>query len=53
MIKKESGEVFFPRNEYCTDNGAMVAYTGYLRFKDGQNESLGFQVKPRWIIEDI
>ena len=24
------GEVFFPRQAYCTDNGAMVAYAGFL-----------------------
>ncbi|MEM1243746.1 MAG: tRNA (adenosine(37)-N6)-threonylcarbamoyltransferase complex transferase subunit TsaD [Pseudomonadota bacterium] len=25
-------EVFFPRLEFCTDNGAMIAYAGYCRF---------------------
>lgn len=43
------GEVYFPALEYCTDNGAMVAYAGCLRMMRGEmdmgNEVL---VKARW-----
>ena len=53
MLKEEGCEVFFPRDEYCTDNGAMIAYAGYLRIKKGQYEPLGFQAKPRWPIDNI
>jgi len=53
MFNKEGGEVFFPRDEYCTDNGAMVAYAGYLRIKNGQHDPLCFKAKPRWPIDDI
>ena len=53
MLKEEGCEVFFPRDEYCTDNGAMIAYAGYLRIKKGQCEPLGFQAKPRWPIDNI
>jgi N6-L-threonylcarbamoyladenine synthase len=53
MLKEEGCEVFFPRDEYCTDNGAMIAYAGYLRIKKGQYETLGFQAKPRWPIDNI
>ncbi len=42
------GEVFYPRPEFCTDNGAMVAYTGYLHLKNGEQDSLSIEVKPRW-----
>ncbi len=33
MAKKERVEVYYPRLEFCTDNGAMIAYAGmrYLR----------------------
>ncbi len=31
----------FPKMEYCTDNGAMIAYVGWLRMKAGLNSSLG------------
>lgn len=31
--------VFYPRLEYCTDNGAMVAYVGWLKLKEGIRSS--------------
>jgi N6-L-threonylcarbamoyladenine synthase len=43
------GEVFFPRLEYCTDNGAMVAYAGYLHLERGSKDgSQAIEVKARW-----
>jgi N6-L-threonylcarbamoyladenine synthase len=45
--------VFFPRPEFSTDNGAMIAYAGYLRLRAGQRESLAFGARPRWRIEEI
>ncbi len=44
--------VFYPRLEFCTDNGAMIAYAGAQRLA-AQNSAparsdLGFAVKPRW-----
>ena len=33
-----SAEVYFPRLEYCTDNGAMVAYAGYLHLIQGARD---------------
>lgn len=53
LMDKQKGKVFFPRLEFCTDNGAMVAYTGYLRLLKEQNDSLNFQTKPRWSLEKI
>ena len=47
------GKAYFPRAEFCTDNGAMIAYAGYLRIKAGQTESLNFQAKPRWPLEAL
>ena len=48
-----NGKAYFPRTEFCTDNGAMIAYAGYLRIKAGQTESLNFQANPRWPLTDI
>lgn len=31
--------LFFPRPEFCTDNGAMVAYAGALYFLQGKQDS--------------
>ncbi|MGL6028787.1 MAG: tRNA (adenosine(37)-N6)-threonylcarbamoyltransferase complex transferase subunit TsaD, partial [Legionella sp.] len=44
-----SGEVYFPALEYCTDNGAMVAYAGCLRMQQGEADAtIGVHVKARW-----
>jgi N6-L-threonylcarbamoyladenine synthase len=45
--------VYFPRPEFSTDNGAMIAYAGYLRLAAGQQEPLAFGARARWGIEDI
>lgn len=46
-------EVFYPRPEFCTDNGAMIAYAGYRRFKAGQCDNDGFSAKPRWPLDTL
>lgn len=44
--------VYFPRSEFCTDNGAMVAYLGYERLSRGEvSESV--KLKARWPIDQI
>ena len=48
MMKNLGGEVFYPQPQFCTDNGAMIAYTGFLRLKQGQHSDLAIDVKPRW-----
>lgn len=48
MMKNLKGEVFYPRPQFCTDNGAMIAYTGFLRLKHGEHTDLSVSVKPRW-----
>lgn len=49
MGEKTGHEVFFPDIAYCTDNGAMVAYAGYLHLIQGKKDSgLNVDVKSRW-----
>ncbi len=52
-LTTESGvQVFYPRLEFCTDNGAMIAYTGCLRLAAGQfNERI--DVLPRWPLDGL
>lgn len=45
--ERRGAQVFYPRPEYCTDNGAMIAYAGYLKLRDGWREPLQFSVQPR------
>ena len=51
MAKQEKGRAYFPRLEFCTDNGAMIAFAGCQRLLAGQNENLNIQVKARWPID--
>lgn len=53
MAKAEGGEVFYPRVEFCTDNGAMIAYSGCLRLLAGQTEELAINVRARWPMEEL
>jgi N6-L-threonylcarbamoyladenine synthase len=51
LMKSFNGQVFYPRHEYCTDNGAMIAYAGYCHFtqeKPQLPESYPIKVYPRW-----
>ena len=47
------GKVYYPAPEYCTDNGAMIAYAGAMRLLAGQNDEDVFDVLPRWSIENL
>ncbi len=49
----EGAEVFYPRPEFCTDNGAMIAYAGALRLQAGAEEALGFEGRPRWPLSEL
>ena len=39
-------QVFIPKFEYCTDNGAMVAMVGYTRLQKGASSSLELTAEP-------
>jgi N6-L-threonylcarbamoyladenine synthase len=53
MLEKENGQIFFPRPEFCTDNGAMIAYAGYQRFLMGQIQDLEIFARPRWAMSEF
>lgn len=53
MVKKERAKVYYPRLEFCTDNGAMIAFAGCQRLVAGQHENLEFSAKPRWDLESL
>jgi N6-L-threonylcarbamoyladenine synthase len=53
LSRKLGVRVYFPRPEFSTDNGAMIAYAGYLRLSAGQREPLPFGARPRWRIEEL
>jgi N6-L-threonylcarbamoyladenine synthase len=53
-IGKRGGRVFYPDLEFCTDNGAMIAFAGALRLAEQQGDKdYRFNVKPRWNLEEL
>jgi len=50
---KEGFRTYFPRPEFCTDNGAMIALAGALRLQAGQLESAAIKVQPRWDLASL
>ncbi|CUX97245.1 tRNA (adenosine(37)-N6)-threonylcarbamoyltransferase complex transferase subunit TsaD [Candidatus Hoaglandella endobia] len=53
MMRKHGGEVFYARPEFCTDNGAMIAYAGMLRLQGGTPADLVVSVRSRWPLEAL
>ena len=53
VAAEQGATVFYPRPEFCTDNGAMIAYAGWLRLRAGYRQPLGFDVHPRWPIDSL
>lgn len=53
MMKKQGGAVFYARPELCTDNGAMIAYAGMVRFKNNDLADIAIQVRPRWPLSEL
>jgi len=53
ITQKLGGEVYYPRPEFCTDNGAMIAYAGLQRLKAGTDADLTFKANPRWPLDTL
>lgn len=53
LMESRGGKAFFARREFCTDNGAMIALAGMMRFKAGQIGTLGVDVFPRWPLDSL
>lgn len=48
MAEKEKIDVYYPRLEFCTDNGAMIAYCAYRHLSLGERGDFQIKVFPRW-----
>jgi N6-L-threonylcarbamoyladenine synthase len=53
MVGPLGAQVCFPPLQYCTDNGAMIAYAGALRMSHGHSDSGESDVLPRWSLEQL
>jgi N6-L-threonylcarbamoyladenine synthase len=53
---KKRFQVFYPELEFCTDNGAMIAFAGAMRLQVNPalaTREYGFNVRPRWPLNEI
>lgn len=54
QTRKIGAQVFFPEIEFCTDNGAMIAFAGAMRMQHGSGHTAGvFSVRPRWDLASL
>lgn len=50
---KKNFAVFYPKLEFCTDNGAMIAFAGAMRLRQEGRRTMNFPIKPRWDLETL
>lgn len=56
MAAKRRYQVFYPELEFCTDNGAMIAFAGAMHLMqnpDAAQKDYAFTVRPRWPLEEL
>ena len=54
--EKKKFRVYYPELEFCTDNGAMIAFAGAMRLQinpDAAQRDYSFNVRPRWPLNEI
>lgn len=52
-LNKIQARVFYARPEFCTDNGAMIAFAGCQRLQAGLCEDLTVNVRARWALDSL
>ena len=53
---KKRFRVFYPELEFCTDNGAMIAFAGAMRLSinpAAAQRDYAFNVRPRWPLDEL
>jgi len=53
IAQENNAKVFYARPEFCTDNGAMIAYAGHLRLHAGESQSLHIGTRARWDMMEL
>lgn len=53
LCDKRNVKLCFPRIEFCTDNGAMIAYVGCQRLLAGECDDLSVKVRARWSLSEL
>ncbi len=52
-LTARGARVYYPRNEFCTDNGAMIALAGSLRWRAGRPGQAMVEARARWDLEEL
>ena len=53
MAESMGGQLYFPRTEFCTDNGAMIAQAGCFRLVAGETQALEIDARARWSMQEL
>jgi N6-L-threonylcarbamoyladenine synthase len=54
VIARRSGaRLYFPRAEFCTDNGAMIALAGCMRLARGERQDLEVSARANWDLGSV
>lgn len=53
MAEERGDRLHYPRPEFCTDNGAMIAYAGYQRLVAGEHEPATIEARARWPLDSL
>ena len=52
MAEERGGSLCATHEAYCIDNGAMIAYAGYLKYAANQLCDLEGEVRARWPLSE-
>jgi N6-L-threonylcarbamoyladenine synthase len=53
IVRDSNAELYFPRAEFCTDNGAMIALAGCMRLAAGMRGGMGMSAQANWELESL
>jgi N6-L-threonylcarbamoyladenine synthase len=53
MMQQLGGRLYYPRIEFCTDNGAMIAQAGCIRLLAGETQPLEIDARARWSMQEL
>ncbi len=51
--EQQGFRVYYPRPEYCTDNGAMIAYAGWCHYDTVAPGAPRILARPRWPLDEL
>jgi N6-L-threonylcarbamoyladenine synthase len=53
VVQQAGAQLYFPRTEFCTDNGAMIALAGCLRLTAGMTTPAPISARANWELGEI